>query len=153
MAGKGWSTTTLGEVAFGKNGLVDGPFGSNLPASAYTEDGVPVIRGSNLSLGVARFDSNEFVYVSDETANKLSRSLCKPGDIVFTKKGTIGQTGIIPHQDTFKRFLLSSNQMKLTVNPTIAKPLFIYYAVSSRNNREKIIRDASVTGVPKINVA
>ncbi len=70
MVGRGWSTTTLGEIASGENGLVDGPFGSNLPASAYTENGVPVVRGSNLSLGVARFGSNEFVYVSDETANK-----------------------------------------------------------------------------------
>lgn len=153
MAGRGWSTTILGEIAFGENGLVDGPFGSNLPASAYTQDGVPVIRGSNLSLGIERFDSNEFVYVSEEDANKLSRSLCKPGDIAFTKKGTIGQTGFIPYQGTFKQFLLSSNQMKLTVDPASADPLFIYYAVSSRKNREKIIRDASVTGVPKINVA
>ncbi len=73
MAGKGWSTTTLGGIAFGENGLVDGPFGSNLPASAYTEGGVPVIRGSNLSLGIERFGSNEFVYVSEEDANKSFR--------------------------------------------------------------------------------
>ena len=54
MAGDSWSETTLGAIALGDNGLVDGPFGSNLPASIYTAKGVPLIRGSNLSLGESR---------------------------------------------------------------------------------------------------
>jgi type I restriction enzyme, S subunit len=153
MMSNSWVGTTLGAIALGENGLVDGPFGSNLPASAYSDQGVPVIRGSNLSLGETRFNDREFVYVSEETANRLARSLCRPGDIIFTKKGTIGQTGFVPRHRTFDRFLLSSNQMKLTVNPQKADPLFVYYVVSSPASREKIVRDASITGVPKTNVA
>jgi len=92
-----WLTTTLEDIANQEgNGLVDGPFGSNLPASSYTENGIPVIRGSNLTLGLRRFVSDSFVYVSEETAHRLSRSLCRSQDIVFTKKGTLGQTGFIP---------------------------------------------------------
>lgn len=112
-----------------------------------------MVRGSNLSLGENRFKSQEFVFVSDATANRLNRSVCHPGDIIFTKKGTIGQTGIIPNDSGYDRFLLSSNQMKLTVDPEKAIPLFVYYFVSSTASREKILQDASVTGVPKINLA
>jgi type I restriction enzyme S subunit len=153
MAGDSWSETTLGAIALGDNGLVDGPFGSNLPASIYTAKGVPLIRGSNLSLGESRFNDREFVYVSDETAARLRRSICQPGDIVFTKKGTIGQTGFVPLRGRFDRYLLSSNQMKLSVDPEKADSLFVYYAVSSPEGREKVVRDASITGVPKTNVA
>ena len=153
MAGDCWSETTLGAIAVGDHGLVDGPFGSNLPASAYTAYGVPVIRGSNLSLSESRFNDREFVFVSDETTARLGRSICRPGDIVFTKKGTIGQTGFVPLCGRFDRYLLSSNQMKLTVNPEKADSLFVYYVVSSPEVREKVVRDASITGVPKTNVA
>ena len=146
--------STLGKIACRDGyGLVDGPFGSNLPASLYTTDGVPVIRGSNLSRGTSRFRTEEFVFVSEETANRLDRSLCRPDDIVYTKKGTLGQTGFVPSGGGFERYLLSSNQMKLTVDRSVADPLFVYYQVSSPASVAMIIRDAESTGVPKTNVA
>ncbi|MFZ1574286.1 MAG: restriction endonuclease subunit S [Chromatiaceae bacterium] len=153
MAGE-WAKTTLGEVA-DKNGygLVDGPFGSNLPAACYTEEGIPVIRGSNLTLGTGRFRADEFVFVSEATAKRLERSLCRPLDIVFTKKGTLGQTGLVPEGGKYDLYLLSSNQMKLTVDCRSADPLFVYYFVSSPESTAKIIRDSEATGVPKTNVA
>jgi type I restriction enzyme S subunit len=148
-----WHQTTLGSIATKDGyGLVDGPFGSNLPSSLYTKDGVPVIRGSNLTLGTGRFRAEEFVFVSSDTAKRLARSLCRPLDIVFTKKGTLGQTGLVPEGDKHDRYLLSSNQMKLTVDRRVADPLFVYYFVSSPDSTRKIIRDSEATGVPKTNV-
>ena len=148
-----WSQATLGSIAINEGyGLVDGPFGSNLPASLYTDEGVPVIRGSNLALGTSRFRAQEFVFVSWDTAKRLARSLCRPLDIIFTKKGTLGQTGLVPEGGKYDQYLLSSNQMKLTVDPLFADPLFVYYFVSSPESTEKIIRDSEATGVPKTNV-
>lgn len=152
MEGDRWREATLGEIAKQDYGLVDGPFGSNLPAADYTRSGIPVIRGSNLSLGDSRFKDAEFVFVSEETANRHSRSLCGPLDIVFTKKGTLGQVGIIPERHRYSRFLLSSNQMKLSVNNSVADPKFVYYYVASPRSREKLIRDSEATGVPKTNL-
>ncbi len=152
--GSEWQETTLGDIASKSGfGLVDGPFGSNLPASCYTPSGIPVIRGSNLSLGTDRFRSTEFVYVSPNTAKRLERSLCGPLDIIFTKKGTLGQTGLIPEKGKYAQYLISSNQMKLTVERNIAYPLFVYYYVSSRSSVDKILQDSEATGVPKTNVA
>jgi type I restriction enzyme S subunit len=135
----------------GKDGLVDGPFGSNLPSSAYTQFGVPVIRGSNLTKGSERFKSDEFVYVSSDTAARLSRSLCLPKDIVFTKKGTLGQIGLVP-SGKHSTYLLSSNQMRLRVDESCADPEFVYYYLAQSESIEKIIRDSEHTGVPKINL-
>jgi type I restriction enzyme S subunit len=148
-----WKSATLGDIADASpHAFVDGPFGSNLPASCYTLGGVPVIRGSNLSLGTTRFGDEDFVYVSTETANRLQRSCCKPLDIIFTKKGTLGQTGIVPEHAKHERYLLSGNQMKLTVDRSKADPMFVYYFVSSPESRAKILRDSEVTGVPKTNL-
>ena len=94
-----------------------------------------MIRGSNLSLGTDRFKAEEFVYVSKETADRIQRSCCQPLDIIFTKKGTLGQTGIVPVPGKHKRYLLSGNQMKLTVDRSKADPLFVYYFVSSPESR------------------
>src|SRR5687768_6213567 len=102
---KDWQITTLGDIARRNGyGLVDGPFGSNLPASDYVSFGIPVIRGRNLSLGNERFDADEFVYVSQQTAQRLQRSIAEPDDIIFTKKGTLGQTGIVPHSLPYKQY-------------------------------------------------
>ncbi|WP_013320835.1 restriction endonuclease subunit S [Gloeothece verrucosa] len=148
-----WQVVTLEDIAQKDgHGFVDGPFGSNLPASEYVPFGIPVIRGTNLSLGTTRFKDDEFVFVSEETAKRLERSLCEPGDIIFTKKGTLGQTAIIPFNHKYQKFLLSSNQMKLTVDIQKAEPLFVYYYVSSFTSRSKIIQDSEATGVPKTNL-
>ncbi|AKB07920.1 TPA: restriction endonuclease subunit S [Vibrio cholerae] len=151
--GTEWSETTLGDIALGTDGAVDGPFGSNLPASAYTENGYPIIRGSNLTVGLDDFKDHEFVYVPEEVFQRLSRSECKAGDIIFTKKGTLGQTGLIRSEHRFDRYLLSSNQMRLRVDPSKALPEYVYYCVSSQKAINKLIKDSECTGVPKINLA
>ncbi|EGR2024852.1 restriction endonuclease subunit S [Vibrio cholerae] len=151
--GNEWSETTLGDIALGTDGAVDGPFGSNLPASAYTENGYPIIRGSNLSVGLDDFKDHEFVYVPEDVFQRLSRSECKAGDIIFTKKGTLGQTGLIRSEHRFGRYLLSSNQMRLRVDPSKALPEYVYYWVSSQKAINKLIKDSECTGVPKINLA
>ncbi|MFA0045337.1 restriction endonuclease subunit S [Vibrio sp. 10N.261.51.F11] len=151
--GSEWVATTLGDIALGRDGAVDGPFGSNLPASCYQDVGIPVVRGSNLSVGLGEFKDDGFVYVSDSTFDKLSRSECKAGDIVFTKKGTLGQTGLITSEHKFDRYLLSSNQMRLRVDPTKAIPEYVYFCVSSKKTILKLIKDSESTGVPKINLA
>jgi len=66
-----------------------------------TADGGPSMkRVSPRAMGRAFFvkhrTSHLTIELSDETARRLERSLCRPGDIVFTKKGTLGQTGLVP---------------------------------------------------------
>jgi type I restriction enzyme, S subunit len=147
-----WRSYKLKDIANTTWGFVDGPFGSNLPASSYTQEGVPVIRGNNLSLGKEKYKDEGYIFVSRETAEKLKRSKCSKGDIIFTKKGTLGQIGIIPEEAKFSEYLISSNQMKLSVNPEIADKNFVYYLLASEKSINKIRQDSEHTGVPKINL-
>src|SRR5438045_1980542 len=76
------------------NAIVGGPFGSNLVSNDYVDHGVPVIRGQNL--GAGRWVSGDFAFVSDAKAEALRANWARPGDIVFTQRGTLGQVAIIP---------------------------------------------------------
>jgi hypothetical protein len=75
--------------------LNGGPFGSKLVSNMYTSTGVPVIRGCNLP-NEARFDEKDFVYVSEQKADELRQHNARPGDLIITQRGTLGQVGLNP---------------------------------------------------------
>ena len=48
-----WKKCKLGDVAASyKGSIISGPFGSNISSKFFVFDGIPVIRGNNLSLSI-----------------------------------------------------------------------------------------------------
>ena len=139
-------------AARGRYSLVGGPFGSKLTSSDYVEEGIPVIRGSNLN-GSRHLDETEFVFVSEQKMREdLFGNLAHRGDVVFTQRGTLGQTALIPVDARFDTYVISQSQMKLTVDPKKADPRYLYYYFSSREAVQKILNQNSSSGVPHINL-
>ena len=145
-----WPTGTVRDIAVPK-GLVGGPFGSLLGGKDYRPAGVPVIRGVNL--GSPRFfDDSEFVFVApDKTTGELARNLARPGDVVFTQRGTLGQVGVVP-DGPFDTYVISQSQMRLRVDPAKAVPRFVYYQFRAPAMIDAIRSSAITTGVPHINL-
>jgi type I restriction enzyme S subunit len=144
-----WRELTVGEIAAPeRNALVGGPFGSNLVSSDYVDAGVPVIRGQNMG---GRWVAGEFAYVTDAKAESLKANLARPGDIIFTQRGTLGQVSVVPSA-RIDRYLVSQSQMKLTVNRKLADPLFLYYVFSTAEQQDYIRQNAIQTGVPHTNL-
>ncbi len=83
---KGWDLIQIGDLA---EIFSDGPFGSNLKSSHYTESGVRVIRLQNI--GVREFVDNDKAYVSTAHYEELSKHTCLPGDILI---GTLGDPNL-----------------------------------------------------------
>lgn len=133
-----------------RNAIVGGPFGSNLVSTDYADSGVPVIRGQNM--GPGRWIGGEFVFVPEEKAESLRANWARPGDIVFTQRGTLGQVAIVP-DEPWNRYVVSQSQMKATIDPEKADPHYIYYLFSSVSEREYITANAIQTGVPHTNLA
>jgi len=128
-----------------------GPFGSNIKAENYCESGVPVIRGTNLGgCGDAPFIPRDFVFLTEAKADELASSSAAPNDIVFVAQGTVGKVGIIPTNTPYRRFVLSQNLMKVTVNPERADPRFIFYFYRSSFGQHEIMSRVNPTGVPCI---
>jgi type I restriction enzyme S subunit len=123
-----------------------GPFGSNIKTDNFVEQGVPVIRGTNLSGG--RFNSQGLVFISKEKADELKSSNAFPGDLVFTHRGTLGQVGIIP-KGPYPRYVVSQSQMKLSCDPSKALPDFMFYYFSSVGKTD-LLKHMSGSGVPAL---
>jgi type I restriction enzyme S subunit len=140
--------TTIGDIA---TSVLGGPFGSSLGRKDYVEEGVPVIRGAQLS-GEGRFSLDDLVFVTEGKADRHSGNLAFPGDLVVTQRGTLGQVGIIPYDSPFKRYLLSQSQMKITVDPARADASFIYYLLLSPAGQHRLTSGVLSAGVPHINL-
>jgi type I restriction enzyme S subunit len=150
MAGETITECTVGDVAApSRNALVGGPFGSDLVSRDYVPTGVPVIRGANMGHG--RWVDGEFVYVTPEKADSLASNCAKPGDLVFTQRGTLGQVALVPMKGA-DRYLISQSQMKVTLDPTKADAIFLYYVFISPEQQAYIVQNAIATGVPHTNL-
>lgn len=144
---KGWEKTKVIDLASDEpNAMAMGPFGSNITKDNFVPEGVPVIRGVNISQG--RFYPYDFVYLTEEKADSLRASNAFPDDLVFTHRGTLGQVGLIP-RGKYPRYVVSQSQMKLRCNPNIAQPLFMFYFFSSEGKIE-LLKHKSGSGVPAI---
>lgn len=144
-----WLEATIDDIiASSRNAIVGGPFGSNLVSRDYVPEGVPVIRGQNMG---NRWVAGDFVFVTQQKAKSLEANLVRPGDIVLTQRGTLGQVSLVPLAP-FDRYLVSQSQMKITVNREIADPLFFYYVLSSVEQQDYVRQNAIQTGVPHTNL-
>lgn len=82
----GWVLAPFADLAVDpKSDIVDGPFGSNLKASEYTDSGVPILRLQNIKRNY--FLDKNIKFVSQEKYEQLSRHTYKTGDILITKLG------------------------------------------------------------------
>ncbi|MFF4650886.1 restriction endonuclease subunit S [Streptomyces sp. NPDC001380] len=131
-----------------KSSFSMGPFGSKITKENYVNSGVPVIRGINLARGI--FVDDDFVFVTAEKANEISPANVKPGDLIFTHRGTIGQVSMVPRIPRFDRYVIGSSQVKTRLDEKKAIPEFYYYWFQSPKGQHSILAHASTVGVPGI---
>ncbi|MFZ2878680.1 MAG: restriction endonuclease subunit S [Phototrophicaceae bacterium] len=90
----GWAETTIGELCDRTNGFVQtGPFGSDLHASDYTDNGTPVIMPSNL--GRNRLIEDGIARVGREHVERLRTHQVQTNDIVFPRRGDVARYAVI----------------------------------------------------------
>ncbi|HGS5281947.1 TPA: restriction endonuclease subunit S [Vibrio parahaemolyticus] len=141
----------LGDLAAPGRSVISGPFGSNIGKRFFKEDGVPVIRGNNLTTDFNKFIDDGFVFLTEEKANELN-SDAKEGDILFTAAGTIGQVGMIPCDAKYPRYVISNKQLRFRVDKEKADPDYVYYWLASPWIFKTIINRNTGSTVPLINL-
>jgi type I restriction enzyme S subunit len=112
---KDWDAVSLGALTppNRKNGIVDGPFGSNLKSIHYRKSGIPIITSGYVTDG--RFQAESYDYVDRSKFLEERRSAVSPGDIVMAKIGErCGASAILPHNH--ETGILSGNALKITVD-------------------------------------
>lgn len=85
----GWELATLSDVVSLEKPIVYGI----VQAGPEFPGGVPYIKSSNVG---GKIDPDSLSRTSPEIAHKYRRSVVRPGDIVFSLRGNIGQLSIVP---------------------------------------------------------
>ena len=93
---KSGSTIRLGELA-SRGGIQIGPFGSQLHAHEYVENGVPVVMPSNLTpQGLALGGIRR---IREETAQRLAKHRVRDGDILLPRRGDLNKRALVTEQE------------------------------------------------------
>jgi type I restriction enzyme, S subunit len=89
---KGWPKTTIGELG------VDLTYGPRFYNEQYAEDGIPIVRITDLSsTGELDYSAMPRLRVSDDDLHEVR---CQPGDILFARTGaTVGKSALIGEHD------------------------------------------------------
>ena len=127
-----WPKVQLQAIALHEKGaIVSGPFGSNISAKYFVEEGVPVIRGNNLTKGITKFIDEGFAYLTEAKAAEFRNCIAVTDDIVFTAAGSIGQVGMIPPDSRYEKYVISNKQLRVRLDRSKANPNFVYAWLSS----------------------
>ncbi|MDQ0867408.1 restriction endonuclease subunit S [Arthrobacter globiformis] len=97
-----------------------GPFGTQLNKDEFRSTGVPLwgIKNVNKSF---KLPTHEFL--EPATAERLDSYSVLPGDIVMTRKGTVGNCSVYP--ENFPRGIMHSDLLRLRLDQNIANVRFI----------------------------
>jgi type I restriction enzyme, S subunit len=114
-----WKEATLGILAE----VQTGPFGSQLKNEQYITGGTPVVMVEHIK----DFLIEDFIYLSvtDEDKNTLKKYTLKPGDIVFSRVGSVDLSALVKeHQDGW---LFSSRMLRVRVKGDLDTQFLSYY--------------------------
>ena len=129
--------------------IFSGPFGSTLKSKSYQQYGIPFIRiGNIVDISISKED---LVYISEKEHKRIFSTHLNPGDIVFSKIGTIGRLSVI--SETLGQVNISENNIGIRFRqlPTYER-IFILFFLLSRYGQIQIKRRASGNIQPKLNV-
>ena len=127
-----WHPVELQSIALPTKGaIVSGPFGSSIGSRFFVDDGIPVIRGNNLTKGSEKFIDSGFAYLTEDKAAEFKNCEAITDDIVFTAAGSIGQVGIIPANAKYPRYVISNKQLRVRIDQEKAIPQFVFLWLSS----------------------
>jgi len=146
----GWQLVKLGDlVADPKRDLVDGPFGSNLKAHEYVDNGVPVIKIQNIKAN--RFVDSNINYVKKEKAEYLSRHSFVSGDLIITKLGDpLGLCCKVPEKYGFG--IIVADLMRLRPSRLVVYDQFLIYAINSETVQNQFRAITKGTTRPRVNL-
>ena len=145
-----WNWERLGEVCRrGGGDIQTGPFGSQLHASDYVSVGVPSIMPQNISQD--RVDAEGIARIAPIDAERLSRYLVKPGDIVYSRRGDVERRALITDRES--GWLCGTGCLRVRFGEGVVDPLYASYFLSHPASREWVVRHAVGATMPNLNTS
>jgi type I restriction enzyme S subunit len=132
-----------------KSDVVDGPFGSNLKASEYQDEGIPIARLQNVDRN--RFIEKHIKCVTLEKASELSRHSFEPGDVLVTKLGDpLGKACLAP--PNIARGVIVADLVRVRVRDDDVDRGYLTYAINSPFVVRQFEKHVKGTTRPRVNL-
>jgi type I restriction enzyme, S subunit len=134
-----WRTLSVGDlVDAGAADIQTGPFGTQLKASDYVDEGTPVINVRNIGFGGLKPEKLEFV--TEETAERLASHLLEPRDIVFGRKGAVDRHLYVNEQH--EHWMQGSDCIRLRFLSTDVVSRFVSYSFLAESHQKWMLAQA-----------
>lgn len=128
-----WSATNIGEfVDSGEADIQTGPFGTQLKASDYVDDGTPVINVRNVGYGDLRPEKLEFL--PEVKVDRLRVHVLEEKDIVFGRKGAVDRHLLVKSNQA--GWVQGSDCIRLRLHSERLLPEYVSYAFRLKRHQE-----------------
>lgn len=139
---------TLGEICDRVDGVIrTGPFGSQLHASDYVPNGIPVIMPKNIADG--RVSTEDIARVRPEDAVRLSQHVLQEGDIVYARRGDIGRHALITKRE--EGWLCGTGCLRVKLGDQVVYPEYLHYYLNQQPVIAWIANQAVGATMPNLN--
>jgi type I restriction enzyme, S subunit len=146
---KGWPKLSLVETCNSPDDIKCGPFGTQLAKSEFRAEGVPLWGIKQVNSGFAK-DTHEFI--DEAKARDLNAYSLVPGDVVMTRKGTVGNCSVYPAE--FSTGIMHSDLLRIRTNPARCNALFLCHQLQhSRDVGRQLALISGGAIMPGINVS
>ncbi|EKO3992567.1 restriction endonuclease subunit S [Vibrio fluvialis] len=146
MVPNGWKLTSLGEVCSGK--LQTGPFGSQLHADEYTDEGIPVLMPKDLT--DFRANTVTAAKIPEYRADDLKKHYLKSGDLLFSRRGDVARFALIEKHTP--KSICGTGCLKATPNKAHSA-LFLSYFLQKDAVKKWLEQNAVGQTMPNMNTA
>lgn len=117
---------TFDDITVGKEGLLKGPFGSDLKRSLYVPKGKDTYKVYVQENILSENNDAGTHYISKEYyEKKMSRYAVKEGDFIVTCDGTLGE--IFQLKNIKENGIISSSLLRITLNSNLVDDNYFYY--------------------------
>ena len=146
----GWTATTLGEACkFGGGNVQTGPFGTQLHAADYVDDGVPSIMPSDLRDN--RIDVSSISRVREYDAERLGVYRVDIGDVVYSRRGDVERRALIRSNE--QGWLCGTGCLRVRFGKFGLNPFFGASYLGSLESRAWVVRHAVGATMPNLNTS
>jgi type I restriction enzyme, S subunit len=145
-----WELLTLGELCNrGGGDIQTGPFGSQLHAADYVDEGIPSIMPKNIS--VDGISTEDIARIKKEDAGRLSKYLVTKGDIIYSRRGDVEKCALISQKES--GWLCGTGCLRVRLGKTEVNSEYIHAYLSHPQIREWIVRNAVGATMPNLNTS
>ncbi|MGR8978501.1 MAG: restriction endonuclease subunit S [Gammaproteobacteria bacterium] len=140
----GWRECKLGDFA----DIQTGPFGSQLHASDYVDNGIPSIMPTNIGSRL-EIRTNGIAFIKEADAKRLEKYLVKENDIVYSRRGDVEKCAFIKNKQS--GWLCGTGCLRVRFQSSEIEPKFCAYYLSTEEIKGWVSGNAVGTTMPNLN--